>query len=122
MTKNYYTENNNINQDIKHFWKNMIKVKFGNEYYDPNYINGWIIKFIPDITGGQPKLYENLEEKNIPDQILSCHLKLIFLDLCGRKTEYKCSFESGFYGMIQDKDTFNVKPVIGYAIVVDEKK
>ena len=122
MTKNYYTEKNDINQDIKDFWKNMIRVKFGRQYYDPNYIDGWIIKFIPDITSGQPKLYDQLKENNIPDQIISCHLKLIFLDLCGRKIEYNCSFESGFYGMIQDKNTFNVKPVIGYAIVVDEKK
>ena len=29
---------------------------------------------------------------------------------------------SGFYGMVQDKETFNVRPVIGYTIVVEDKK
>ena len=37
------------------------------------------------------------------------------------KIEYSCSLFSGFYGMVQDKETFNVRPVIGYAIVVDGK-
>ena len=39
-----------------------------------------------------------------------------------KKIEYKCSLASGFYGMVQDKETFNVRPVIGYAIVVEDKK
>jgi hypothetical protein len=39
-----------------------------------------------------------------------------------KKIEYKCSLASGFYGMVQDKETFSVRPVIGYAIVVDDKR
>ena len=38
------------------------------------------------------------------------------------KTIYKCSLASGFFGMIQDEVTLNVKPVIGYAIAVDKKE
>ena len=121
MTKSYYTQNQGINQEIKEFWKNMIRVKIGKDY-DPTYINGWIIKFIPNITGGQPKLYEELHEDDIPDQIISCPLELIVLNFDGTITEYECNLASGFYGMIQDKDTFKVKPVIGYAIVVEDKK
>lgn len=120
MTKDYYTKHNKINKEIKDFWKDMIRIKFGEEY-DPNYINGWIIKFIPNITGRKPELYDELKEDDVPDQIISCPMELIVLNLDGTKTEYKCNLASGFYGMTQDKDTFNVKPVIGYAIVVEEK-
>ena len=48
-------------------------------------------------------------------------MELTVLNLDGTKSEYKCDLDSGFYGMIQNKETYNVKPVIGYAIVVDEK-
>ena len=41
--------------------------------------------------------------------------------LLNKKYEFKCSLFSGFYGMIQDEKTFNVRPVIGYTIVVDDK-
>ena len=41
--------------------------------------------------------------------------------MMGKKVEYKCSLFSGFYGMTQDKKSFNVRPVIGYAIVVEDK-
>jgi hypothetical protein len=118
-TKIYYTQNKAINNEIRKFWKDMIRVKKG-ECYMPDVIDGWIIKFIPNLSEGVLKVYEKLGDYEIPDQILSCPLKLIFSN--GIKTiEYDCSFASGFYGMVQDKTTFNVKPVIGYAIVVENK-
>ena len=97
----------------------MIRVKRGG-IYQPDAIEGWIIKFIPNLSESKPKIYEKLYDNDIPDQILSCPLKLIFSN--GENTiEYDCSLASVFYGMIQDKITFNVKPVIGYAIVVENK-
>ena len=33
-----------------------------------------------------------------------------------------CSIASGFYGLIQDEKNFGIKPLIGYAIVVEDKK
>ena len=36
--------------------------------------------------------------------------------------ERKCSLASGFFGMYQDKNTFNIRPIIGYAIVSEEEK
>ena len=39
----------------------------------------------------------------------------------GKIIVYKCNLASGFYGMIQDKNTFNIRPVIGCAIVLDEE-
>ena len=48
-------------------------------------------------------------------------MELTWLSLTGKKIDYSCSLFSGFYGMVQDKETFNVRPVIGYAIVVENK-
>ena len=119
-TKSYYKQNNIVNDEIKNFWKDMIRVKIGKDY-DPDIINGWIIKFIPNYSEQFPKLYDELKEEDIPDQIISCPLNLIVINLDGTKTEYNCSLFSGFYGMDQDETTYNVKPIIGYAVVVDSK-
>ena len=119
-TKIYYNQNKAINNEIRNFWKDMIRVKRGG-CYEPDVIDGWIIKFIPNLSEKEPTIYKHLNDYEIPDEILNCPLKLIFTN--GSCTiEYDCSLASGFYGMIQDKNTFNVKPVIGYAIVVENKK
>lgn len=39
LTKKYYDQNKKITEDIRKFWKDMIRVKFG-EGYDPNCIDG----------------------------------------------------------------------------------
>ena len=123
MTKVYYSQKKEINEEIKNFWKDIIRIKEG-ECYDPTLINGWIIKFIPDLSGNEPKLYDDLEEDDVPDQIIGCPMELTVInnDADKEKTKYKCSLESGFYGMIQDENTYNIKPVIGYAIVVEDKE
>ena len=120
-TKKYYQENIEINDKLIEFWKGMIRLKGKGDMYDPHMINGWIVKFIPDFSEQKPKLNEEILETEVPDQIISCPMELIVLNLDGTKTEYKCDLASGFYGMVQNKETFNVKPVIGYAIVVDGK-
>ena len=120
-TKNFYQKNNSINKKLVEFWKNMIRVKGKGDLYDPHMINGWIIKFIPNYLENKPGLYEEIKENEIPDQIISCPLELTVLNLDGTKSEYKCDLASGFYGMVQEEETYKVKPVIGYAIVVDEK-
>ena len=119
-TKIYYNQNKTINNEIRNFWKDMIRVKRGG-CYKPDVIDGWIIKFIPNLSEKEPTIYKHLNDYEIPDEILNCPLKLIFTN--GSCTiEYDCSLASGFYGLIQDKTTFNIKPVIGYAIVVENKK
>ena len=120
-TKKYYQENIEINDELIEFWKGMIRLKGKGDMYDPHMINGWIVKFIPDFSEQKPKLNEEILETEVPDQIISCPMELIVLNLDGTKTEYKCDLASGFYGMVQNKETFNVKPVIGYAIVADGK-
>ena len=99
----------------------MIRLKGKGGMYDPHMINGWIVKFIPKLNGKDPMVYEEIRETDVPDQIICCPMELTLLLPFGKKIEYSCSLFSGFYGMVQDKETFNVHPVIGYAIVVDGK-
>ena len=119
-TKKYYNENKDINNELRDFWKDIIRVKRKGAY-KPTVIDGWIVKFIPNLSGRKPCINESLNDSDIPDQIISCPLKLIFIDENKNEIEYDCSLASGFYGMIADKQTYSVKPVIGYSIVVEEK-
>ena len=63
-----------------------------------------------------------MKEEDVPDQIISCPLEILEIINYGNKNYYKCDIASGFYGIIMDKKTLTVKPVIGYAIVVEEKE
>ena len=121
-TKKYYNKNKKINNELVDFWKTMIRIKGKGDLYDPHILNGWIIKFIPNLDGEHPKIYEEINENWIPDQIISCPLNILEDNSNGFKVVYKCDIASGFFGMIQDKRTLTVKPVIGYAIVVEEKE
>jgi len=120
-TKKYYSQNNKIDNELIDFWKKMIRIKDKNNIYEPDIINGWIIKFIPDLNGEHPKLYEELHEMSVPDQIISCPLKLVEYNTLN-KVIYNCDIASGFFGMTQDKKSLAVKPVIGCAIVVEKKE
>ena len=121
-TKIYLSSHKKPNKEIIEFWKGMIRLKGKGDIYDPHMINGWIIKFIPNLSKAQPSLYEELSEIDVPDQIIFCPLEINWLQYPGKKTIFKCSLASGFYGMIQDKNTFSVRPVTGYAVVVEEEK
>ena len=120
-TKKYYNSKGKLSKELIEFWKGMIRLKGKGDMYDPHMVNGWIVKFIPNLSNEKPEVYEEIYETQIPDQIISCPMELTWLSMMGKKVEYKCSLFSGFYGMVQDKKTFNVRPVIGYAIVVEEK-
>ena len=63
-----------------------------------------------------------MKDGDIPDQIISCPLELLDITYDGFKNKYKCDIHTGFFGVTQDKTTLTIKPVIGYAIVVDEKE
>ena len=121
-TKKYYSTYGQLNQEFIDFWKGMIRLKGKGDLYDPHMINGWIVKFIPNLRGEKPTIYEELLETNVPDQIISCPMEITWLSMQGKRVDFSCSLFSGFYGMVQDKKTFNVKPVIGYAIVVESQQ
>ena len=118
-TKSYYNKNKTITEELRYFWKDIIRVKRG-DVYEPDVIDGWIIKFVPNVSGENPTIYERLKDHEIPDQIISCPLKLKLIN-GNQEIEYDCSLASGFYGIIQDKTTYNIKPVIGYALVVEDE-
>ena len=120
-TKKYYNSKGKLSKELIEFWKGMIRLKGKGDMYDPHMVNGWIVKFIPNLSNEKPEVYEEIYETNVPDQIISCPMELTWLSLTGKKIDYSCSLFSGFYGMVQDKETFNVRPVIGYAIVVENK-
>ena len=123
LTKKLYTEKKILNEELIDFWKKMIRLKREGGIYIPDVINGWIVKLFPNLEEGNPTVYEEMKENQIPDQIIGCPMELTFIPNEGDKIiVYKCNLASGFYGMIQDKNTFNVRPVIGYAIVLDEEK
>ena len=121
-TKKYYKAKKKLNEELINFWKGMIRLKGKGDMYDPHLINGWIVKFIPNLSGEKPVIYEEIYETMVPDQIISCPMELTWLSMSGKKVDFQCALASGFYGMVQDKETFNVRPVIGYAIVVEDKK
>ena len=122
LTKKYYNEKNELNEELIEFWKGMIRLKGRGDMYDPHMINGWIVKLIPNLENEKPSVYEEIRETDVPEEIISCPMELTWLSMNGKKVDFKCSLASGFYGMIQDKQTFNVRPVIGYAIVVEDQK
>ena len=100
----------------------MIRVKEKNDFYDPYTINGWIVKFIPNLSDdNQPKIFNEMKKQDIPDQIMSCPLELIVYNLDRTKTIHKCKLESGFFGMSQNKKNFSVRPVIGYTLISERK-
>ena len=121
-TKSYYDKNGKINTDLKNFWKDIIRVKDNKDYYDPYIINGWIIKFIPNLSEDKPKIYEEMHKGDIPDQILTCPLKLTVYNMNRTKTIHNCDLLSGFYGMNQDRKNYSVRPIIGYALISKTKE
>ena len=120
-TKSYYDKNGKINNDLKNFWKDMIRVKDFRDFYDPYIINGWIIKFIPNISENTPKIYEEIHKEDIPDQILACPIKLTVYYPDRTKTIHNCDLLSGFYGMSQNRENYSVRPIIGYSLISKDK-
>ena len=59
-TKRYYDKEGKINNKIKNFWKDMIRVKDQNDFYDPDIINGWIIKLLLNLSENKPKIYDEM--------------------------------------------------------------
>ena len=85
-------------------------------------IKGWIIKFFPyDKRGYKNDLEEITFEKKkyICDPLCETPMTLI---LVARGISLNTVFKCGFIGIEQDKDTFAVKPVIGWYLVNETGK
>ena len=54
----------------------MIRLKGTGGMYDPHMINGWIVKFIPNLKNDKPDIYQEIYETNVPAEIISCPMEL----------------------------------------------
>lgn len=123
MTKNYLKTHKEINKELNNFWKGIIRIKSEiNDFYNPFIIDGWITKFIPNLSEDQPKLFTSMKNDDIPDQIISCPIRLTVFNLDKTKTIHQCDLTSGFFGMTQNKDNYSVRPVIGYALISNSRE
>ena len=64
-TKICYNKNKDIDENLRKFWKDIIRVKRGG-VYQPDVIDGWIVKFLPNIS--EERINEKLNDPDIPDQ------------------------------------------------------
>ena len=55
-SKNYYNYNGQLSEELIEFWKGMVRVKGKGGLYDPLIINGWIVKFIPNLSKKTPEV------------------------------------------------------------------
>ena len=86
LTKKYYNEKNELNEELIEFWKGMIRLKGEGNMYDPYMINGWIVKFIPNLENEKPDIYQEICETNVPAEIISCPMELTWLIEIGKKS------------------------------------
>jgi len=108
----------------KDFWMNMFKVHTRDEYGNPKKIDGWITYFyLYDKNGNQARLKER-EGLDVEDIIAILPKELVCVDF-----EYlikinddeivdqvPMEYWAGFIGVQQDKNTFALRPEIGWFV------
>lgn len=103
----------------KAFWMNMVKAHTEKKYGSPTTIDGWIVKFYPFTNKGQRTNFKPIKHIGglAPEMV---KVPFTFVELPSKKS-YKMEFWAGFMGMRQDKDTYALRPEIGWAVVNKEK-
>ena len=114
----------------KSFWMNMVKYHKTGLYGSYDGIDGWLLKFYPyQERNGEGNGLTRSDFKEIkyigllPKEIAS--VPFIFEvqnGLAMTTASYKMEFWAGFMGVKQDKETFNIKPEIGWAVNMPGKK
>jgi hypothetical protein len=102
------------------FWRDIYKWK---DSSGGPYIDGWIIAFIPYFATykGMRKTsfatgVNEFEHNSITTKDLPSGLSKVPFIWDYRGTEYKMEFVAGFTSFTQDRDTFAVRPKIGWAV------
>ena len=121
------------NIDIN-FWKNFIRLRDDKYTYHSRsgkiietkikpFIDGWIIKFFPYDFSGKRYYFDRIDgDENLPQFLVESPLKIIIEDL---NMEFQTTFKTGFIGVKQDSETYEIKPEIGWYLVdsyVDKAK
>lgn len=101
------------------FWKDMIRIKDGTGYYDPDKVDGWFTKFFPFNDEG--KYNDGYITKGDDLQSEMLDVPFILDVVYPGKTERKfCVIYAGFVGLTQNKENGSFKPEIGW--IIKEKK
>ena len=104
------------------FWKNMLRKRGDGSFYNPYIYDGWILNFYPFSSSGKQREYIPIRadrlKKDIPSELLDVPLILTFI-VTGET--FNLTVRSGFVGISQDPQTFEVKPEVGWMILQKQK-
>jgi hypothetical protein len=101
----------------KRFWRKMFKYHSQEKYGAPNIIDGWIVKFFPyDKDGKRNNLDEIIYNDRLPDEIVKVDLEYYFQSKDGNIEKIPLELWAGFVGLIQNSETYSLKPQIGWMI------
>ncbi|MEL6863969.1 MAG: DUF4419 domain-containing protein [Bacteroidota bacterium] len=112
------------------FWMNIFKVHTIDDYGDPQYIDGWITQFYPyDRDGKQIDFAETrrlrVEDiiQELPKEIVAVDFIYRILDPSGQHvlSETPMIYWAGFIGLQQDRESFSLRPEIGWLVSYDSK-
>ena len=97
----------------KKFWQNMFKYHL--EEYEPDIIDGWIVKFFPYDKDGKRNNLKVLigRGENLPEEIVKVDLQNI--DIATGETT-PLELWAGFFGLEQNKENYALTPKIGWMI------
>lgn len=102
----------------KEFWMDMIRFHregFYGSYVD---IDGWLVKFYPYKSNGERANLKTISSiGDMPSELV--RVPFTFCINSDEETTVKTlkmEFWSGFMGLYQDSDTYNLKPAIGWAV------
>jgi len=108
----------------QNFWMDMIRYHREGLYGSKQDIDGWLVKFYPY---GSDKKRRDLKKVKSLNDLPSEMVKVPFVfsvnsDQNTTVASYKMEFWAGFFGLSQNKQTYNLKPVIGWAINMLEEE
>ena len=100
------------------FWMNMVKYHEIGFYGSYDGIDGWILKFYPYKRDGKRSDFKEIKGTgDLPSEI--ANVPFVFEVQDGARNvvaTYNMEFWAGFMGVTQNKNTFSVKPEIGWAV------
>ena len=102
----------------KDFWMNMIKYHEMGLYGSYDGVDGWLLKFYPYKRDGERSDFKEIKGTwDLPSEIANVPFEFEVQDEARNVVAtYNMEFWAGFMGITQNKNTFSVKPEIGWAV------